>query len=303
MARRERAIPLGSAAHRASVRHLLERPRFEVIPLAGIVDDAAKHLPAGATVTVTASPTRGPEPTLETAAALARVGFHAVPHLAATQYCEESLPEALQQIGAAGIREVFIVGGDSAPPRAGAGHDAGDRQDRFGDGLQLIEAVRRLAPQLHVGVPGYPEGHPRIPQQSLEQSLARKAEHAACVVGQLCFDPHTVTDWAVGLRTRGLHMSVYAGLPGAVGSARLMRIAGRIGVGDSLRFLSSGGTRTALRLVSPGRYDPTPLVTGLVRADGGVVVSGIHLYTFNALQETQLWRRRLLARLQEGDPR
>lgn len=301
MARQVRADPLGGPAQREVLSQLLAGPRYEVLPLAGVVDDAVAHLPAGATVTVTASPARGPEPTVQTAEALAAEGFHAVPHLAATQHGERSLPVTLERLQTAGIQEVFAVGGDAAPGDDRRGAGTGQRGETFDDGEQLLQAVRRLAPELRVGVPGYPEGHLTIPAEALEGSLGRKVDQASCVVGQLCFDPQTVLSWAAGLQAAGMRLPVFAGLPGAASSAQLMRIAGRIGVGESLRFLASGGAGVARRLASLGRYDPTPLAAGLAAAQDGGVVSGLHLYTFNALEETELWRRRLLARLQEGD--
>ncbi|NDK32914.1 methylenetetrahydrofolate reductase [Nesterenkonia haasae] len=290
-----------SPAQRHGLRELLEDPRFEVLPLGRIVDDAVAHLPAGAKVTVTASPTRGADPTVETAEALIRKGFRAVPHLAATQHGEDSLPHTLERLQTAGVQEVFVVGGDAADGQARRGKTTAMRDAPFSDGQKLLAAVRRLAPELRLGVAGYPEGHPKISQETLDESLAQKAEWACCLVTQLCFDPQTVHEWATGLRARGVQTPVYAGVPGSVGSARLMRVAGRIGIGDSLRFLASGRAGLALRLASPGRYDPTSLVAGLVTASGDVVVSGIHLYTFNALEETELWRRRLVAWLEEGD--
>lgn len=303
MRRKVQDDPLGNPARSNGLRELLAHPRFEVLPLSGIVDSAAAHLPAGATVTVTASPARGPGPTVETAEALAAQGFRAVPHLAATQQGERSLPRTLKRLQSAGIDEVFIVGGDAASAQVTRGNGATAQDASFPDGQELLQAVRRLAPDLRLGVPGYPEGHPEIPQSVLDESLAQKAQWASYVVGQLCFDPQRVRDWASEIRARGVQPPVYAGIPGAVGSARLLRIAGRIGVGDSLRFLVSGGAGVALRMASLGRYDPTPLAAGLVAEQGGVVVSGVHLYTFNALEETELWRRRLMDRLEERDHR
>ena len=61
---------------------LLRRPRYEVFPLGGIEEQAAEHLPGDVKVTVTSSPARGIDTTLEFAARLAGRGFEVVPHLA-----------------------------------------------------------------------------------------------------------------------------------------------------------------------------------------------------------------------------
>src|SRR5699024_9610859 len=46
-------------------------PRFEVLPLPGIAEEVPEHLPAHATVTVTASPRQGMSATIDCAVALA----------------------------------------------------------------------------------------------------------------------------------------------------------------------------------------------------------------------------------------
>lgn len=309
---------------RARLASLLAAPRYEVLPLDGVVDDAAAHLPEGATVTVTASPARGPEATLTTAADLSRRGFHAVPHLAARQYSADTLAPALQRLQAAGVGEVFVVGGDDD---GAAGPSPAHTADlRFGDGETLLNAVRQASPEVSIGVPGYPEGHPAIPDQVLQDSLRRKLDQAHRVVSQLCFDSGPVGQWAQRIRTLApaqsepaqpeaaqpqaapsdavsqITVPVYAGVAGAVGMVRLLRIGSRIGVGDSLRFLKSGAAAMR-RLATPGRYDPTRLVTDLAAAEDQAAVDGLHLYTFNALEQTEQWRLRLLARLKEAEPR
>ena len=62
---------------------LLQRPRYEVIPLDGVEEQVLAHVPREVTVTVTVSPTKGLEPTLALAGALAGHGYSVVPHLSA----------------------------------------------------------------------------------------------------------------------------------------------------------------------------------------------------------------------------
>ena len=56
----------------ATVAELLERSRYEVIPLAGVEEKVLEHVPHDVTITVTASPVKGIEPTLELARASPR---------------------------------------------------------------------------------------------------------------------------------------------------------------------------------------------------------------------------------------
>ncbi len=50
---------------------LLRRPRYEIFPLPGIEDELAEHVPTDVKVTVTSSPRRGLEPTLQLCSAAA----------------------------------------------------------------------------------------------------------------------------------------------------------------------------------------------------------------------------------------
>ena len=54
---------------------LLRSPRFEVIPAKGTEQAVVQWVPAGMTVTVTASPVKGLEPTIELAERLAARGY------------------------------------------------------------------------------------------------------------------------------------------------------------------------------------------------------------------------------------
>lgn len=289
---RRSALPsaLASEPARSALRSMLERPRYEVLPLRGVVDAVVQHAPAAATITVTSSPSQGPAATVDVCVELARFGHRAVPHLAAREYPDRpAVQEALERLTGAGVEELFVVGGDAERPAG-----------RYPDAESLLEEIGSLAPDLVVGVAGYPEPHPHIPDPQLAASLERKARHASYLVSQLCLDADTVARWVATLRDRGLALPVLAGVPGAVGTGRLLRVARQVGVGDSLRFLTGHGPGLA-RLAGPGRFDPTDLVASLAYPGEGEAPTGLHVYTFNALADTERWRQQLLARLEEGD--
>ena len=92
----------------------LSRPRFEVIPAKGTEQAVAEWVPAGMTVTVTASPVKGLEPTIELAEKLAARGYRVVPHLAARSVASEAhLAEIVSRLRAVGVDDVFVPGGDA----------------------------------------------------------------------------------------------------------------------------------------------------------------------------------------------
>ena len=76
-------------------------------------------------------------------------------------------------------------------------------------------------------------------------------------------------------------------------------MAAKAGAAESARFLA-GHTEWFLRLGTPGGYSPERLLgrlrPGAHRARAADV-EGLHLFTFNQVQQTEQWRRALLARL------
>ncbi|GAA4793429.1 methylenetetrahydrofolate reductase [Actinomycetospora chlora] len=262
-------------ARRSALAALLEHPRYEVAPTAG-VPDGVGHLPAGATVAVTASPRRGVAATVELAEELAARGFAAVPHLAARGLRDRAeLAELLGRLTAAGVRDVFVVGGDAREP-------AGP----YADGLALLRAMEDLGRPPRVGVPSYPDGHHHITDDVLWADLRVKQFHADYTVTQLCFDADLVGGFVAEARRRGIDLPVVAGVPGVVDAARLLRVSVRIGVADAARFARSHRS-TAASLLRPGRHTPDRLVRGL--AAGGSDLAGLHVFTFNQIEPTVRW--------------
>jgi methylenetetrahydrofolate reductase (NADPH) len=53
------------------------------------------------------------------------------------------------------------------------------------------------------------------------------------------------------------------------------------------------------RFLGPRTYTPTDLLVALAPtfADEAARVGGIHVYTFNEIEETETWRRQLIDRL------
>lgn len=273
-------------SQRAAAERLLDRPRFEVLPLPGVEAQVAV-LPVGATVAITCSPSRGVEATVALAERLAADGFHAVPHLAARAVPDEaSLHAWVARLDAAGVREVFVVGGDSA------------QVGPYADGLALLAALEHAGhPFADVGVPAYPEGHPAIDDATLWADLLAKQAHASYCVTQLCFESARVAAWLATARAVGIGMPVVVGLPGVVEPRRLVRVSLRIGVGESARFAARNAS-LAWRLLRPGGYRADALVRNLARRLGAEAgIAGVHLYTFNQVAATARWVARQQRRL------
>ncbi len=288
--------PAGGGRQRArdALVAALSRPRLEVLPLPGTLHQVEEHVPRDLPVTVTASPRRGLQPTLDLTAALAGAGYATVPHLAARLVADEAqLADILHRLAAVGVQDVFVVGGDGQRP-VGA----------FGDAAGLLQAWRALvrsgrAPAMgRVGIAGYPEGHPLVADADLSAALQAKEPMASYLVSQLCFDSGSVSNWLTGVRRLGVQLPLHVGVAGAVDRRKLLGIVARIGVGPSARFLRKH--RFGLvRLAAPGGYRPDRLVGGLGDdlADPTRGMAGLHIYTLGDVAATERWRRRALSRL------
>ena len=273
----------------AFLADMLTSARYEVLPTKTVEDKVLEHLPVGRTVTVTASPAKGIEETLALTERLARHGYAAVPHLAARMVSGRAeLSEICSRMREAGVRTVFVPGGDQDPP-------AGD----YTSALDLLEDLTALgSPFPEVGITGYPESHPTISDDLTVQSMWDKRRHATHVVSNLSFDPETIRRWLDRMRKRGVTMPMLLGIPGPIDRAKLLAMATKIGVGDSTRFLNKH-KGTFARLAAPGGFTGERFLEQCapVLARPEALVTGLHVYTFNQVAETEAWRRTYLERL------
>jgi methylenetetrahydrofolate reductase (NADPH) len=191
------------------------------------------------------------------------------------------LTSIIGRLSEAGVAQVFVIGGDPEPIGA------------FPDALSLLREMAELGHHFaEVGVAGYPEGHPVIPDEHLSEAIQAKSPFASYIVTQMCFSSTAIVEWVSALRGHGIDLPVRVGVPGAVEPTRLLAVAGRIGVGDSRRFLSKN--RGLLRLLRPG-YRAEGLIADLAESGDGLGLDGIHLFTFNQVASTAAWHAHALA--------
>ncbi|MFC5730599.1 MULTISPECIES: methylenetetrahydrofolate reductase [Nocardioides] len=274
---------------RPAVLRLLTHARYEILPTATIEAKVLDAVPTSVPLTVTASPSMGLERTIATAERLAAQGYTVVPHLAARMVSGRSeLEELVGRLQAAGVTNVFVPGGDAEA--------VGD----YVDALSMLEDLTEIGrPFAQVGVTGYPESHPMIHDDLTVQSMWDKRRHATYIVSNLTFDPAVIKDWIHRLRLRGVTLPVLLGIPGPVDRAKLLGMATKIGVGDSTRFLAKQKGLMA-RLVAPGGFTGESFLSKCAATVGEAEanVTGLHLYTFNQVAETEAWRQDWLSRLQ-----
>jgi len=268
---------------------LLHKARYEVLPTQSAEDAVLESVPRDVVVTITASPSRGLEPTLALAERLAAEGYQVVPHLSARLVRDSAhLGEVVARLTAIGVVDVFVPAGDADPP-------AGE----FSSALDVLEYLIELgSPFKQVGITGYPETHPKIEDDITVQSMWDKRRHATYIVSNLCFDPAVLRQWIVRIRRRGVRLPLLVGLAGPVDRTKLVQMATKIGVADSARFVA-GHSSAFVRLSTPGAYQPERLLdrVGSTLAAPESVVTGLHVFTFNQVRQAEQWRQELLADL------
>lgn len=266
-----------------------EHFRWELVPLKNVYAEV-EHLPPASEVSITCSPAKTIDDTIDLAAVIQANGHRVIPHLAARMMeSTHHLHRTVGRLEAMGIDEVFVVGGD-APEARGPWEDA----------VKFMADLISAAPNLgHIGFTAYPDGHATIPHRALrealheKQAMVREAGIEAHVTTQMCFSAATVATWLERERAEGFDLPVHLGVPGAVERTKLVTMGARLGVGASVRYLKKNAGAIG-RLLAPGGYDPNVLVEPISRRED-LGVTGVHCFTFNQVEATAAWRRAALA--------
>lgn len=273
-----------TAAEKANRLALINDMTFEVIPLKSLTD-AEAALPAGAKVSVTASPAKGLEATQEITERMLGNGFDAIPHISARMVRDRAHTDELAKwMRDAGVSTMFLVGGDADPP---------------GDYVDSIEFLRDLLDCDHglstIGVTAYPDSHPLISKPKLhealhvKQSLLAEAGVDGYCSTQMCFDPSTIRRWLKAERAGGMTLPVHLGLAGVIDRTKLLTMGARLGIGQSLSYLRKN-RKAITSMMTATSYNPNDLLVPLSKDLNELDVQGLHVFTFNQVASTDEWR-------------
>ena len=284
-----RAINVREPGTRASLKKVFSTMGYEVIPFKKTEQAVLDCVPKDVPLTVTASPAKGQDATVDLAVKLAGHGYTVAPHLSAQQVRDRAhLADIVARCREAGLTDVFVIGGDPT-----------DTPTEFQHAHDLLVALHELDhPFTEIGIGGHPEGHPSVSEDVLFQALKDKADLATHIKTQIVFDPKVILTWARELKRRGIDLPVHVGVPGAVHRQKLLRVSGGLGIGESAKFLKKQQT-LLWRFFVPGGYSPDKIIRGLAPHIGAPDnrIEGFHIFTFNDLGPTEAWRRRTLENL------
>jgi methylenetetrahydrofolate reductase (NADPH) len=273
-------------AHRLA---LIDGLTYEVIPLKSL-DAAIEALPPGSRVSVTASPAKGLEATQEITERLLADGFHAIPHISARMVRDKAHTVDLAGwMRSAGVATMFLVGGDAEEPG-----DYFDAASFLNDFLETDHGLDTI------GITAYPDSHPLIDKPALhdalheKQALLAEAQVAGYCSTQMCFDAKLIASWLATERQAGMNLPVHLGIAGVVDRARLLTMGVRLGIGQSLSYLRKN--RNAItKMMTKASYDPNDLLRPLSPELAELGVDGLHVFTFNQVEATAVWRAKMMA--------
>lgn len=273
---------------RAALARLLENYSAEVTTRDRKSIDAARdYLRPETRVFIAAMPKDTDDDMIEGAIKLHKAGMIAIPHIVARKIPSRArLEEMLARLsGEAGVDRAHVIGGDRDDPVG-----------EFDSSLQLLETglfaqygITRIA------IACYPEGHPRIPDDVLEQARADKTRVAAeqglsvWLVSQFAFESAPIVGLARKMRAQGINDPFRVGIAGPASHATLIKYAMMCGVGASLRALRE---RQNLAKTMLAGETPEALLTEIAlarEAEPALGISGVHFFTFGSLMKTAEW--------------
>jgi methylenetetrahydrofolate reductase (NADPH) len=281
-------------ASAAELAELLRGYSVEVTPRSrSAIEVCRDHLAPGTEVYIAFVPGEILDAVVATAAALQAAGFVPVPHVTARNVASfTQLEDFLGRLaGEAGVTRTLVIGGDLDRP-AGPYHSS---LELLRTGLFQQHGIRRI------GLACYPEAHPRIGADLLEQALLAKLEVARAaglepwLVSQFCFEAAPILSLLERLRALGIRAPVRVGLAGPAERRTLLKYALHCGIGNTIRALGRRTDTVSNLLV---RRAPDDLVRALAaarRLDPSLGIEGIHLFTFGGLASAALWANALLA--------
>lgn len=215
-----------------------------------------------------------------------------IPHLTCVGHTRDEIAAILQRYADAGVTNILALRGD--PPRDCANYDwsAGD----FRHASDLVAFIREFNESgahpdrrgFGIGVAGFPEGHPAMPNRMAELEFLKAKVDAGAdyICTQLFFDNHDFFDFRDRCQLAGIMIPIIAGIM-PVTSLQGMRRMAELAAGARypaklVRALDRAGNNPE-GVERAGIHYAAQQCSGLL--DGGA--DGIHFYTLNKSHATR----------------
>ncbi len=212
-------------------------------------------------------------------------GLQTAPHISCVNTSPDSIRELLTVYRDAGVNRLVVLRGDLP---SGSGLPSGE----FRYAADLVRFIRaETGDEFHIEVAAYPEMHPqaRTPDRDLDCFVAKVNEGANAAITQYFFSAEAFFDFRERVRQRGCEVPIVPGIMPITNHRQLVRFSSICGAeiprwiklrleqyDDDLPSIRAFGEEVITRLCE-------------LLLEGGV--PGLHFYTLNKVEPTQvLWR-------------
>src|SRR6266702_425014 len=222
-----------------------------------------------------------------------RTKLDPIPHLTCVCHNEEEIEAILLRYAKSAIGNILALGGDRP---AGIAYDKS--RDSFQHAIDLVKFIRRFNESgahpdhrgFGVGVAGFSEGHPAMPNRLLEMDYFKAKVDAGAdyIVTQLFFDNRDFLDFRERCALANIHIPIIAGIMPITSMSGLKRMAELAGgarfPAKLLRALQPWQDNAAM-VRRVGIQYALEQCRELIEYDGG----GIHFYTLNRSDATRIF--------------
>jgi methylenetetrahydrofolate reductase (NADPH) len=199
-----------------------------------------------------------------------------VAHLTCVNSTKEEVKSIIDRYNTEGIHNILALRGDLPSGVV----DFNKEGKGFDHASELVTYIKEISPQTGIGVAGFPEGHPDMPNRLKDiEYLKMKIDAGAdYIVTQMFFDNRDFYDFRERCHLAGIHVPIIAGIMPVTSRQGMSRMAD----------------------LAAGARFPAPLIKAVSRAEDKFVrrvgvqwateqirdlidndVDGIHLYTLN----------------------
>lgn len=205
-----------------------------------------------------------------------------VSHLTCVGSSKEEIRSILAKYAESGIENIMALRGD--PPKGQSGFQP--HPEGFKNATELVAFIKKYFPKMGIGVAGFPEGHPDMPNRlkEMEYLKAKVDAGADYICTQLFFENADFYDFCERCEIAGIKVPIIAGLMPVTSRKGLARMA-ELALGA--RFPAK-----LLRAISRAENDEYVEKVGVHWATQQVMdlldhkVAGIHFYTLNKSKAT-----------------
>ena len=202
-------------------------------------------------------------------------GVNSLAHLTCVSSTKETIEEQLVRMKEAGIENILALRGDIP------GESEFPLPNQFHYAIELIEEIKKFAPEMCIGGACYPEGHPEAESKDMDIRHIKEKVDAGCefLTTQMFFDNSIFFNYLYRLREAGISVPIIAGIMPITKKAQVARSIQLSGCCVPARFkaIVDWFGDEPLKMKQAGIAYATDQIIDLI-ANG---VKHIHVYTMN----------------------